>query len=111
MDREKEQAYLQLAQDNPNMICSEVPLEVLEEAAYTGDEPLEFVRDFLATGHTQWIAEKHGRRVQLSKNRINNAVIVLWIRASRLYTSHLLDRPDDNWNKPVFSDEGLYGER
>ena len=108
MDTEREEHYLKWAMDNPDVICSEVPTEIFETASYSGDEPTKFLTDFFATGHTQWLAQKHGRRMQFSKDRINAAVIVLWIRACRLQTSHILGRRDPNWDKQLFSDEGLY---
>ena len=34
MDAEKQQHYIQMARGNPNMLCSEVPEEILEQASY-----------------------------------------------------------------------------
>ena len=103
-----EKHYLQMALNHPDMLCSEAPIEVLEAAAASGEEPTEFLKDLFATGHSQWLSQKYGRRVQLGKDRTNTAIIVLWLRACRLCTSHILGRPDANWDKPFFSDEGLY---
>ena len=89
------------------MLCSEAPLEVLE-AASSVDEPTEFLENFFATGHTQWLSQKYGQRVQVAKDRINNAIVVLWLRASRLHTSRMLGRPEEDWGKPFFTDESLY---
>ena len=108
MDSATQQHYLQMATNHPNMLCSEAPIEMLEAATF-GDEPTEFLKEFFATGYIQWLSQKHGRKIQLGKERTNNAIVVLWLRAGRLYVSHLLGRPDAEWDKPFFSDDGLYG--
>ena len=101
-----EQKYLQMAQDNPNILCSDVPIEVLEAATDDLNEPSDFFRDFLEAGHTQWHLQKHGQ-VPRSREQINNAIVILWIRACRLHTSYVLGRSEPDWDKPFFSDEGL----
>ena len=98
---------IQLAMNNPTMLCSEAPLEVLE-AATMGEEPTRLLREFFATGHLQWLAQHHGRKVRLGKEQLNNAIVVLWLRACRIHTCRLLGRTDEDWDKPFFSDEGLY---
>ena len=108
MDAAREEYYLQLAQDRPNMLCSEVPIELLENCLHASDEPTEFLSNLFRLGHTQWLSNKYGQGVQVSKDRMNNAIIVLWLRACRLYTSHILDRLDADWKTCFFSDEGLY---
>lgn len=107
MDQKKQQEYMQMAASCPNILCSEVPTDILEDAASV-HEPTPFLEDFFRTGHLKWISEKFGQPVHLSTFRVNNAIIVLWLRASRLHTSLILKRPDDDWDKPLFSDEGLY---
>ena len=109
MDATREEYYLQLAQDRPNTLCSEVPIELLENCVDASDEPTEFLRNLFGVGHLQWLSSVHGQGVRISKDRMNNAIIVLWLRACRLYTSHILSRPDADWGTPFFSDEGLYG--
>ena len=104
----REQYYLQLAQDRPNMLCSDVPLELLGNCLHASDEPTEFLKSLFGAGHAQWLAGNYGHNVVISKDRMNNAIIVLWRRACRLYTSHILNRPDADWGSPFFSDEGLY---
>ena len=107
MDREKEAQYLQFALDNPNILCSEVPHELLEEAS-SDDEPTKWFEEFFAAGYTQWLKEKYGRRARFFEQRINNAIMVLWLRAGRLHTNMLMDVADPDLSQPFFSDEGLY---
>ncbi len=102
-----EESFLGLAQENAGMLCSEVPREILE-ACTAEAEPTKFLEDFFATGYAQWMLEQTGHR--LPQAMINNAIIVLWLRACRLHTSLLTGEPDEDWDKPFFSDEGLYGE-
>ena len=105
MDPHQEEEYLQLAMNNADLLCSEAPLEILE-ACSSEAEPTQFLEEFFATGHTQWILQEYGRR--LPKDRVNNAIIVLWNRACRLHTSVITGERDPDWGKPFFSDEGLY---
>ena len=97
-----------MARDHPTILCSEVPIELLEACALVSEEPTEFLRELFATGYTQWISQKHGSGVRSTKEHINSGIMVLWLRACRLHTSHVLRRPDAAWDKPFFSDEGLY---
>ena len=108
MNQEQEEVYLQMAQDNPEILCSQIPVELLEAASFSGDEPSEFLTQFLTAGHQEWLARRHGRRYQYEQERIDCAVYLLWYRACHLYTSHLVSRPDADWDRPFFSDEGLY---
>jgi len=101
--------YLQMARDNPNILCSEVPAEILAETAYEDSDPSELLRDFLEVGFNHWLAQKHGRIINLPESMLRGALTVLWNRTCRLYTSHLLARPDPDWGKPFFSNEGLDG--
>ena len=96
-----------MALNRPDVLCSEVPTELLE-AASSVDEPTRFLENFFATGHAQWLAKKHGRRVRLGKDQLNNAILVLWLRSCHLQTSHILGLPHPDLDKPFFSDEGLY---
>ena len=104
---EEESKYIQLALNQSEMLCSEAPLEILEACASEA-EPTKFMEDFFATGYSQWVLENRGHR--LPQEIINNAILVLWLRACRLHTSILLEEKDPDWNKPLFSDTGLYGE-
>ena len=90
------------------MLCRDIPMELLETISLAGDEPTEFLSDFFATGHTEWLASKYGPNVRFAKERIHRAVLLLWERTSRLHTSHILKRPDPDWEEPLFSDEGLF---
>ena len=82
-------------------------MELLEESSSYG-EPTEFLEEFFRTGHTQWLGQKHGPDVQFGRDRVNNAIMVLWLRASRMHTNHILGRPNSGPDRPFFSDEGLY---
>jgi hypothetical protein len=105
MDSAQEDQYLQLAMKGPDMLCSEAPLEILE-ACSSEAEPTRFLEEFFAAGYTQWLWQKYGRR--LPKERVNNAIIVLWNRACRLHTNIITGVKDPDRDKPFFSDEGLY---
>ena len=102
-----EARFLQMAQENWGMLCSDAPIEILE-ACSSEAEPTKFLEDFFATGYAQWVLENRGRR--LPQQIINNAILVLWLRACRVHTSILLGEQDPDWEKPFFSDQGLYGE-
>lgn len=108
MDREQEEFHIQMAQSNPNMLCSEASLEILEAASFSVDEPSEFMTLYFAAGHVEWIAQTYKRRIHLEQERIDRAVYVLWLRASNLYTSRITGRDEPDWEQPIFSDEGLY---
>ncbi len=107
MEREQEQLYIRMSQDNPTWLCSEVPFELLEAASFAGEEPTEFVSAFLEAGHTQWLEGIYGRR-HFDRERIDRAVLVLWLRACDLYASHVTGIPFPDWGQVFFSDEGLY---
>jgi hypothetical protein len=107
MDPRKQEQYLQMAADNPGLLCSEIPIELLEASAEDTVEPSKFYVDFLITGHTRWLLQKFGD-VPRSESQIWDTMVLLWLKAYRLYTSHVLGREDPEWNKPFFSDEGLY---
>lgn len=91
------------------MRCSEAPLEILQESSYAGDEPTEFLQAFFAAGHAQWLAQNYGvPATAFPKERVARAALMLWLRACQLYTSSWYRRPNSDWDKPFFSDEGLY---
>ena len=102
-----EEYFLRLAADHPDILCSEAPLDILEAAAADA-EPTKFMEEYLATGYLGWLAHKSGRRIHPPQDRIDRAVIVLWLRACLLNTSRLLGREDGDDNTPFFSDEDLY---
>lgn len=111
MDSALREHYLQMARDNPTVLCSQVPVEILEETAYDEEDPSDLLRDFLEAGYNQWLAQKHGRAIDLPQVMVREVVAALWVRTCRLYTSHLLGRDDPDWGKPFFSDEELEGGR
>ena len=96
-----------MATDHPDMLGSEAPMEVLEVASSV-DEPTEFLGNFFANGYIQRLSKKYGRRVHLSQDRINNAIVVLWVKSCRLHTNRMLGRPNEELGKPLFCDELLY---
>ena len=104
MDREREEYYIDFAAENPELLCSEAPDEILEACAADA-EPTAFMEEFLATGHSQWILLKYRRR--LPQAIINNNILQLWIRACRLHTRKLTGETDPDWNKPFFSIEDM----
>ena len=108
MERDKEQEYIKLAQDHPAMLWKEIPRDLLEAISFSGDEPTEFLTNFFATGHTGWLSDKYRPMTRFPTDRIQRAVLLLWERGCRLHTSQLLNRPDPDWEKPLFSDEDLY---
>ncbi len=108
MNQDQEEAYTQMAQDNPEILCSEIPVELLEAASFSGEEPSEFLTQFLTAGHLEWLARRNGGRYHYEQERIDRAVYLLWDRACHLYTSHIMSLADADWNRPFFSDEGLY---
>lgn len=104
MDREQEGYFIDLAAENPEMLCSEAPDEILE-ACVAEAEPTAFMEEFLATGHTQWILLKYRRR--LPQAIINNNILQLWLRACRLHTNKLTGVPNPDLDKPFFSVEDM----
>ena len=105
---EDEQSYIRLALERPEMLCAAAPPEILQAASFAGEEPTAFLRDFFAAGYTQWVWQTQGIRIDFDQERIARAVLLLWIRACHLYTSREYNRPDPDWEKPFFSDAGLY---
>lgn len=108
MEPEKEEFYINLAQQRPDLLCSETPFEILEAASFSGEEPVGFLKTFLESGHKQWLLQSRGQRAYFDQEQIDRAVMVLWLRACDLYTSLILNRPNLEWDKLFFSDEGLY---
>ena len=107
MDQALERQYVEMAQNHPDLLCSQVPTGVLE-AASSVDEPTEFLKEFFAAGYLQWLSEKYGYRVQIAKESLDNAIVVLWLRACRLHTSRMLNHPSSEWDNPFFSDDSLH---
>lgn len=108
MDPSLREHYLQMAVDRPDILCSDLPMEILEEVTYDDTDPSDFFKDLLQTGHAQWLAKKFGRRIQLPEEVMRDAILVLWVRACRLYVSRTLGQQDSDEAKPFFSNEGLF---
>ena len=101
MDPAAEEQFLQLAMEHPDLVCSEAPTELLEAAASEA-EPTKFLEEFFAIGYTGWLQQKHGRRIRLPRDRIDRAIIVLWLRACLLNTNRLLGLAGGDQNTPFF---------
>lgn len=107
MDRETEARFLKMATEQPDITCGNAPEEILE-AASAEAEPTPFMEGYFATGYAEWLAIKHGRRINLPQDITNRAILVLWNRAGLLHTDRLLGRESPDADKPFFDDEGLY---
>ena len=107
MDTSTKEQHLCLARDYPNITCSQIPFDILEASTNDPTEPSDFIKDFLEAGHRQWLISEYGS-VRRSEQQIKNAVVVLWVRATRLYAIYNLNAEDPDWEKPFFSDAGLY---
>jgi len=104
---EDQSRYLELAAQNPNMLCSEAPPEILQASSFAGDEPTAFLFEFFATGYNQWHLRTHGFSIDFDQERVARGVLLLWFRACDLYTSLEYERPHSDWSKEFFSDVGL----
>ncbi len=107
MDSSDEERYRDLAEEQPGILCSNVPYELLAEAASEA-EPTPFLEEFFATGYIGWLALKHGRRVRPPRMQIDRAILALWYRACLLSTRRLLGQNSEYDDQPFFSDESLY---
>ena len=105
MNADQEAHYIELANNNSGILCSEAPVEILEACA-ADVEPTPFLEEYFSAGHSEWLYEKYGRR--FPQTRINNAILVLYNRACRLHTSAITGIDDPESSKQFFSDEGLY---
>ncbi len=103
-----ERYYLRMAIEHPDILCSAAPQEVLEAAASEA-EPTAFMEEYFAAGHAGWLTIKHGRTVNLPREYMDRAILVLWLRACHLNTDRLLGLESADADKPFFSDESLYG--
>ena len=97
---DQEPEYVMLAENSPGMLCSEAPPEILEACALD-NEPTPFLERFFEAGIRAHAREQHGR--ELPQMFVNNAILVLWLRACRLYTNGLLGMPDPDIDKQFFS--------
>ncbi len=107
MDRETEARFLKMAMEQPDITCADAPHEILE-AVSAELEPTPFMEEYFATGYAEWLAVKHGRRINIPQNMIDRAILVLWNRAGLLQTDRLLGQKNPDAAKPFFDDDGLY---
>ena len=107
MSHETEACFLKMAVEQPEMTCAQVP-DLIVEFAAAEVEPTPFMEEYFATGHAEWLAVKHGRRINLPQNLMARAILVLWNRAGLIQTARLLGQQIPDANKPFFDDDGLY---
>ncbi|MEE8465390.1 MAG: hypothetical protein V3S68_02865 [Dehalococcoidia bacterium] len=107
MDPDSQARFLKMAMEQPDITCGNAPDEILE-AASAEAEPTPFMEEYFATGYSEWLAVKHGRRINVPQNITDRAILVLWNRAGLLNTDRLLGQVNPDTDKPFFDDEGLY---
>ena len=107
MDSSDEERYMELAREQPGILCSEVPSELLTEAASEA-EPTKFFEEFFTAGYIGWLELKYGRRLRPPQLQVDRAILALWYRACLLSTNRLLGHSNEYDDQPFFSDEGLY---
>ncbi|PKB83899.1 MAG: hypothetical protein BZY88_01325 [SAR202 cluster bacterium Io17-Chloro-G9] len=107
MDPSLEENFLRLAAENPGITCAEAPAEILEASAADA-EPTKFLEEYFAKGYSGWLSLKFGRQIHPPQDRIDRAIIVLWLRACLLNTDRILNRNYEDPDQPFFSDDGLY---
>ena len=97
---QQEPDYIHLAETTPDLLCRDAPPEILEACALD-NEPTPFLERFFEAGIRAHARRQHGR--ELPQMYVNNAILVLWLRACRLYTNRLLNTPDPDLNQQFFS--------
>ena len=107
MDDEAQAQFLKMAEEQPDILCADVP-DVILEFASAEAEPTPFMEEFFSTGYSEWMNLKHGRRINIPQNLIDRAILVLWNRAGQLNTERLLGHTSPDANTPFFSDDDLY---
>ena len=107
MEPDREQHFLHLATEQPDILCSDAPDEILEACAVEV-EPTDFLEQYFAAGHSAWLALKHGRSINKPQILANQAILVLYRRACLLNTARLLGQTTEYADQPFFSDEDLY---
>ena len=107
INRETEARLLKMAVEQPDLTCGNAPEEILEAAAAEA-EPTPFMEEYFATGYAEFLAVKHGRRINVPQNIVDRAILVLWNRAGLLRTDRLIGQESPDANKPFFDDDGLY---
>ena len=107
MEPDREQHFLRMAEEQPDILCADAPDEILEACAVEV-EPTDFLEQYFAAGHSAWLAHKHGRRINKPQILVNQAILVLYRRACLLNTARLMGQTSEYANQPFFSDEDLY---
>ena len=107
MEPDREQHFLRLAVEQPDMLCGDAPAEILE-ACGVEVEPTDFLEQYFAAGHSAWLAHKHGRRINKPQVLVDQAILVLYRRACLLNTARVMGKIGLDADKPFFSDEELY---
>ena len=107
MEPDREQHFLRMATEQPGILCSDAPAEILEACAVEV-EPTDFLEQYFAAGHSAWLAHKHGRSINKPQILVNQAILVLYRRACLLNTSRLMGQTSEYADQPFFSDEELY---
>ena len=107
MEPDREQHFLRIAVEQPDVLCADAPAEILE-ACGVEVEPTDFLEQYFAAGHSAWLAHKHGRSINKPQLLVNQAILVLYRRACLLYTARLTGRDGPDADKPFFSDDELY---
>ena len=54
MNADQEAHYIELANNNSGILCSEAPVEILEACA-ADVEPTPFLEEYFSTGHSEWL--------------------------------------------------------
>ena len=107
MEPDREQHFLRMAVEQPDILCRDAPEEILE-ACGVEVEPTDFLEQYFAAGHSAWLAHKHGRSINKPQILVDQAILVLYRRACLLYTDKLMGQVNSDSAKPFFSDEDLY---
>ena len=107
MEPDREQHFLLMATEQPDVLCADAPAEILEACAVEV-EPTDFLEEYFAAGHSAWLALKHGRRINKPQVLLDQAILVLYRRACLLNTDRLMGQTSADAGQPFFSDEDLY---
>ena len=107
MEPDREQHFLRMAAEQPDVLCADAPDEILEACAVEV-EPTDFLEKYFAAGHSAWLAHKHGRSINKPQILVDQAILVLYRRACLLNTARLMGQTSEYASQPFFSDEDLY---
>ena len=107
MEPDREQHFLRMAAEQPDILCADAPAEILE-ACGVEVEPTDFLEQYFAAGHSAWLAHKHGRTINKPQILVNQAILVLYRRACLLNTARVMGQASEYDNQHFFSDDDLY---